>query len=109
MVTASTGLSSEDAARSSFERARHDNFRRHSLVLASEVAVQDHRTTYLVADVDAVRGGLGSFAVSSSQSFIKTPRHGSDSRHQSEEPVFYQPKRIDAPYRLQDWHRQKPA
>jgi SAM-dependent methyltransferase len=33
----------------------------------TEVAVQDHRTTYLVADVDTLwRGGLGSFAVTSS-------------------------------------------
>ena len=33
----------------------------------TEVAVRDHRTTYLVADVDTLwRGGLGSFAVTSS-------------------------------------------
>lgn len=33
----------------------------------TEVAVQDHQTTHLVADVDALwRGGLGSFAVTSS-------------------------------------------
>jgi SAM-dependent methyltransferase len=33
----------------------------------TEVAVQDHRTTYLVADVDTLwRGGLGSFAVTAS-------------------------------------------
>ena len=33
----------------------------------TEIAVRDHRTTYLVADIDALwRGGLGSFAITSS-------------------------------------------
>jgi hypothetical protein len=73
----------------------------------TEIAVRDHRTTYLVADIDALwRGGLGSFAITSSA--IASQNTGGDSRGVGTKSCRLSNRRgIDAPYRLQDWYRTK--